>query len=61
MSAERVVDRSLLGLERNELIVIPGWRYRLFVGLSRWLPRPVRHAIALRYGALRNRVEDQAR
>ncbi len=55
MSAERVVDRSLLGLERNELIVIPGWRYRLFVGLRRWLPRSVRHTIALKYGAMRNR------
>ncbi len=55
LSAEHVVDRSLLGLERNELIVIPGWRYRFFVGLSHWLPRPVRHAIALKYGAMRNR------
>ncbi len=56
MSAECVVDRSLLGLDRHELIVIPGWRYWLFVGLIRWMPRPVRHAIALRYGALRNRM-----
>jgi short-subunit dehydrogenase len=55
MSAEDVVNRSLLGLVKNELIVIPGWRYRLFVGIGCWLPRFVRHAIALKYGAMRNR------
>jgi short-subunit dehydrogenase len=54
MSAEEVVDASLRGLEAGKLIVIPGWRYRLFAGAQRWLPRPVRHAIALKYGA-RNR------
>jgi len=55
MTAEEVVERSLAGLERNELIVIPGWRYRLLVGIYYWLPRFVRHAIALKYGSLRNR------
>ncbi len=54
MSAEDVVDASLRGLERQELIVIPGWRYRLVAGVQRWLPRSARHAIAVEYGA-RNR------
>ena len=54
MSSDVVVESSLRALERNRLIVIPGWRYRLFVGLQRWLPRRVRHAIALKYGS-RNR------
>lgn len=50
MSAEEVVDTSLRALERNELIVIPGWKYRFFVRLNRWLPQTLRHAIALQYG-----------
>ncbi len=45
MTAEAVVDASLRGLERGRLIVIPGWRYRVFVrgltlipgSLRRWL------------------------
>jgi short-subunit dehydrogenase len=54
MSAEEVVESSLRALERDRLIVIPGWRYRLFVGAQPWLPRRLRHFIALRYGS-RNR------
>ncbi len=54
MSAEDVVETSLRALETGQLIVIPGWRYRLFVGIQRWLPRSVRHSIALKYGS-RNR------
>ncbi len=54
LSAEEVVDASLRGLEQEKLIVIPGWRYRLLVSTLRWLPRSVRHAIALQYGS-RNR------
>lgn len=54
MRAENVVDESLRGLERGKLVVIPGWRYRAIVGLQRWLPRKMRHAIAVRFGA-RNR------
>lgn len=54
LSAEEVVEASLRGLEQNRLIVIPGWRYRLFVSIQRWLPRSARHAIAIKYGS-RNR------
>jgi short-subunit dehydrogenase len=54
MSADEVVGTSLRALEQGRLIVIPGWRYRLFVALQRWFPRRLRHAIALEYGT-RNR------
>ena len=54
LSAEEVVEASLRGLEQNKLIVIPGWRYRLFVRIQRWLLRSARHAIAIGYGS-RNR------
>lgn len=48
MSAEEVVQASLLGLSRNKTVVIPGWRYRVIVGLSRWLPRFLLYWIANR-------------
>lgn len=54
MTAEEVVDASLRGLQQGRLIVIPGWHYRLLVGVQRWLPQGVRHAVALKYGS-RNR------
>ena len=54
MSAAEVVEASLRGLQEGRLIVVPGWRYRLFVGAQRWLPRRLRHSIALKYGS-RNR------
>lgn len=55
MSAEEVVDASLRGLEQNNLIVIPGWRYRWFVYFQKRLPQSLRHAIALKYGNIRSR------
>lgn len=54
MTAEEVVDTSLRALERGQLIVIPGWRYRALVRLHSLLPRRLRHAAAIRYGS-RNR------
>ena len=53
MSAEHVVDASLRGLEHNRWMVVPGWRYRLFLSLYRWFPRPLRHSIAVKYGSSR--------
>ncbi len=50
MAAEDVVDTSLRSLEQNRLVVIPGWRYRLFVSLYRWFPRALKHYIAMKYG-----------
>lgn len=38
MSAEDVVEASLAGLDRGELFVVPGWRYRWLVRLLRVLP-----------------------
>jgi short-subunit dehydrogenase len=58
MSAEDVVDASLRGLEQNKLFVVPGWRYRLFVALLPCIPRPLRHAIAIKYGTSRMRICD---
>jgi short-subunit dehydrogenase len=50
MSAEYVVDTSLRGLERNRVIVVPGWRYRLFLAVYPRLPRSWKHFLALKYG-----------
>ena len=47
---EKVVEDSLKGLQKNKLIVIPGWRYRLSVALLRFFPRPLKHYIAVKYG-----------
>jgi len=43
-SVDTVVDASLRGLERNKLIVVPGWRYKFIVALLRVIPRPLLHA-----------------
>jgi len=43
MPAEAVVAASLRGLEKGKLFVVPGWRYKLLVGLLRSLPRSVLH------------------
>jgi len=42
MSAELVVDRSLAGLSRGQLYVIPGWRYRVLCALITKLPTSLR-------------------
>jgi hypothetical protein len=46
MSAEKVVDASLAGLRRGDLMVVPGWRYKLLVILLRVMPRFLKHAAA---------------
>ena len=51
MTAEFVVGKSLEALDRNQLFVVPGWRYKFIVWLFSWLPRSLRHAIMLRYGS----------
>jgi short-subunit dehydrogenase len=38
MTAEDVVDTSLRGLERNQVIVIPGWKYRATAAALRHVP-----------------------
>jgi uncharacterized protein len=58
MSAEDVVDASLRGLEKNKLFVVPGWRYRLLVAAVPWIPRSVRHTLAIRYRANKTAKHD---
>ena len=50
-AAEDVVAASLAGLERGQLFVIPGWRYRLLVRLLRIAPRSWIRAGTIRYAA----------
>lgn len=55
MSVDEVVDASLRGLEEDRLFVVPGWRYRVVVALSKVLPRPLRHAAVRLYARRRKR------
>ena len=41
---DEVVEASLEGLKRNQLFVVPGWRYKFIVALLRVLPRALLHA-----------------
>ena len=50
MTPEDVVEDSLRGLQKNKLIVIPGRQYRLFVALIHFLPRFLKHYIAIKFG-----------
>lgn len=49
MSADEVVNASLRALDRDQLFVIPGWRYRLLVFTMRALPRPLYHWLSIKY------------
>jgi len=49
MSADEVVRTSLDALERDRLIVIPGWRYRSLVFMMRAFPRPLYHWLSIKY------------
>jgi hypothetical protein len=42
LSAEKVVDDSLRALNRGTLFVVPGWRYKLLVGILTKLPAPLK-------------------
>ncbi len=48
MSPEDVVSASLRGFERNQLFVVPGWRYKFLRLVLGVLPRRARHAVARR-------------
>ena len=54
MSSVDVVETSLQKLKKNRLFVIPGWRYRLFVGLNHFIPRFLKHYLAVKFGDTRN-------
>jgi short-subunit dehydrogenase len=49
MTAEAVVDESLRGLARGKLIVIPGWRYRVYVALLAFIPRVVQRYLTVAF------------
>ena len=50
MKAEDVVDASLEGLAKGDVIVIPGEIYKVLAKLETWVPRSLRAALALKYG-----------
>ena len=50
LDARFVVTESLRALERNDLLVIPSWKYRLIVRAARALPRHLRYALGQRAG-----------
>ncbi len=56
MSAECVVAASLRGLDRGELFVIPGLRYKLLAGLASSTPRRLRHIGTRLYARRTKRV-----
>jgi len=41
LSADDVVDASLLGLKKGQVVVVTGWQYKLLVALLGTLPRPL--------------------
>jgi short-subunit dehydrogenase len=49
MSADEVVGTSLRALDRGQLFVIPGWRYRLLVFLMSAFPRSLYHSLSIKY------------
>ena len=49
MSTDEVVDTSLRALSGGQLLVVPGWRYRLLVAAMRAFPRSIYHALAIKY------------
>jgi uncharacterized protein len=48
MTPDFVVNKSLDGFARRKLFVIPGWRYKLIVGMTRVVPAPLQ-----RWGSIR--------
>jgi short-subunit dehydrogenase len=58
MSAEEVVEASFRALERNELFVVPGWRYKAWVAIQRFMPRALVHAIAASNAPKFRKVKD---
>lgn len=53
MTAEQVVDASLVGLRKHKPFVIPGWRYRLLTTLFTKIPTPLRLAAELAFSRAR--------
>ena len=56
LRAEDVVEASLRGLDRGDLFVIPGWRYKFLVHLLAIVPDSLRRWGTLRYARRTKRV-----
>jgi short-subunit dehydrogenase len=50
LPAEFVVDASLAGLDRGQLIVIPGWRYRVLKTITGLAPKFLKRQVAIATG-----------
>jgi short-subunit dehydrogenase len=48
MTAEFVVSESLKGWDKGKWLVIPGWRYRMLIRLTRLAPRKLVHPIEIK-------------
>jgi len=48
MPADFVVEQSLLGFDRRKLFVVPGWRYKLLVGIMRVIPSWLMRSTSIR-------------
>ena len=59
LTAERVVDASLAGLERGKLFVVPGWQYRFIAAVMPKLP--VRLRVFVERKVTRSRYEQLVR
>src|SRR5262249_11829643 len=60
MKAEDVVDASLEGLAKGQVIVMPDGIDQALAKLEEWMPRGMRAALALRYGKKTGRAEARA-
>jgi uncharacterized protein len=56
-SGEQVVEESLAGLERDQVFVIPGFRYRLLVAIVSRIPRALRRSILISMARRNGRLE----
>jgi short-subunit dehydrogenase len=57
LTAESVVRESLEGLDRDQLYVIPGFRYRALVAVVNRLPRSLKHAVLIGAARRQGRVK----
>jgi short-subunit dehydrogenase len=48
MTADFVVDQSLIGFDRRTLFVVPGWRYKLLVGMLKIVPDALIRRVSIR-------------
>lgn len=55
-SAEQVVEESLEGLDRDRVFVIPGFRYRLLVGIVNRIPRGLRRSLLVAMARRNGRI-----